>query len=103
MLQAVLDDRVAVAAFLAPAEVMWADGLLTVRLPPDCGYHYESLLEPAVRDYVEATAHKFFAPLLAVQLVWAGAHPKPSLEEGARILAKAVEGRILGEGDDGSK
>ncbi|HQM38202.1 MAG TPA: DNA polymerase III subunit gamma/tau [Candidatus Bipolaricaulis anaerobius] len=96
MLQAVLDDRVAVAAFLAPAEVMWADGLLTVRLPPDCGYHYESLLEPAVRDYVEATAHKFFAPLLAVQLVWAGAHPKPSLEEGARILAKAVEGRILG-------
>ncbi len=103
MLQAVLDERVAVAAFLAPAEVMWADGLLTVRLPPDCGYHYESLLEPAVRDYVEATAHKFFAPLLAVQFVWAGAHPKPSLEEGARILAKAVEGRILGEGDDGSK
>ncbi|HPD07490.1 MAG TPA: DNA polymerase III subunit gamma/tau [Candidatus Bipolaricaulis sp.] len=103
MLRAVLDERAAVAAFLAPAEVVWADGLLTVRLPPDCGYHYESLLEPAVRGYVEATAHKFFAPLLAVQFVWAGAHPKPSLEEGARILAEALEGRILGEGDDGSK
>ncbi|MDY0392339.1 MAG: DNA polymerase III subunit gamma/tau [Candidatus Bipolaricaulis sp.] len=103
MLWAVLDERAAVAAFLAPAEVVWADGLLTVRLPPDCGYHYESLLEPAVRGYVEATAHKFFAPLLAVQFVWAGAHPKPSLEEGARILAEALEGRILGEGDDGSK
>ncbi len=103
MLESMLAERIAVAAFLSPAEVTWADGLLTIRLPPDCGYHYESLLDPAVRSYVEATAHKFFDPLLAVQLAWAGGNHRPTLEEGARILAEALEGRILREGDDGSR
>ena len=103
MLEAVFAERVAVAAFLSPAEVMWADGLLTIRLPPDCGYHYESLLDPAVRGYVEAVARKFFDPLLAVQLAWAGGNHKPTLEEGARILAEALEGRVLREGDDGRR
>ncbi len=103
MLESMLAERTAVAAFLSPAEVTWADGLLTIRLPPDCGYHYESLLDPAVRSYVEATAHKFFDPLLAVQLAWAGGNHRPTLEEGARILAEALEGRILREGDDGSR
>jgi len=103
MLEAVLAEKVSVAACLAPAEAIWADGLLTIRLPADCGYHYEFLLEPAIRGYVEATAHRFFDPLLAVQLVWAGAnHDRPTLEEGARLLAQALEGTVLREGDDGS-
>lgn len=101
MLEAVFAQRVSVAAFLYPAEATWADGLLTIRLPADCGYHYESLLDPAVRGYVEAVAHRMFNPLLAVQLVWAGGNQVPTLEEGARILAEALEGRILQEGDHG--
>ncbi|GAB4309828.1 MAG: hypothetical protein Kow0097_11120 [Candidatus Bipolaricaulota bacterium] len=103
MLESMLAERIAVAAFLSPAAVTWADGLLTIRLPPDCGYHYESLLDPAVRGYVETTARKFFNPLLAVEVVWAGGNHRPTLEEGARILAEALEGRILREGDDGSR
>lgn len=103
MLEAMLAERVAVAAFLSPAKVTWADGLLTIRLPADCGYHYESLLDPAVRAYVEGVAHNFFNPLLAVQLGWAGENHRPTLEEGARILAEALEGRVLREGDDGGR
>ncbi len=103
MLEAVFSERVAVAAFLHPAEVTWTDGLLTIRLPPDCGYHYESLLEPEVRGYVESKAHKLFNPLLAVQVTWAGENPTLTLEEGARVLAQAVEGRVLREGGNGSR
>lgn len=104
MLEFVLAEKVAVAAFLAPAEVTWVDGLLSIRLPADCGYHYESLLEPEVRGYVEATAHRFFDPLLTVHLAWDGEnHNKPTLEEGAKVLAQALEGTILREGDDGSR
>lgn len=104
MLEFVLAEKVAVAAFLAPAKVAWVDGLLSIRLPADCGYHYESLLEPEVRGYVEATAHRFFAPLLTVHLSWDGEdHDKPTLEEGARVLAQALEGTIIREGDDGRR
>ncbi len=103
MLEAVFAERASVAAFLSPAEVTWADGLLTLRLPADCGYHYESLVDPKVRGYVEAMAHRFFSPLLAVQLAWAGGNHRPSLEEGARILAEALEGTIAREGNDGSR
>jgi DNA polymerase-3 subunit gamma/tau len=103
MLEAVLAEKAAVAAFLAPAEAAWADGLLTIRLPADCGYHYESLLDPKVRGYVEAIAHRFFDPLLTVHLAWAGEnHARPTLEEGARVLAQALEGTVLREDDDGS-
>jgi len=98
MLQAVLAERPAVAAFLAPAAVTWADGLLSIRLPADCGYHYASLREPEVRGYVEAVAHRFFQPLLAVEVTWAGDSSKPTLEEAARMVAEALEGRVLREG-----
>jgi len=103
MLEAVLAERVSVAAFLYPAEATWADGLLTIRFPADCGYHYESLRDPAVRGYVEEVAHRFFDPLLTVQVAWAGGSHKPTLEEGARILAEALEGTILREGDNGNR
>ncbi|MEW6216339.1 MAG: DNA polymerase III subunit gamma/tau [Candidatus Bipolaricaulota bacterium] len=103
MLAAVFAERVSVAAFLYPAEATWADGLLTIRLPADCGYHFESLRDPAVHGYVETVAHRFFDPLLTVQLSWAGGTQKPTLEEGARILAEALEGTILREGDNGNR
>lgn len=103
MIEAVFAERVSVAAFLYPAEATWADGLLTIRLPADCGYHYESLRDPAVHGYVEAVAHRFFDPLLTVQLAWAGGNQKPTLEEGARILAEALEGTILREGNNGNR
>lgn len=104
MLAAILKERVAVAAFLAPATATLVDGLLTIRLPADCGYHYESLLDPEVRAYVEGTAQRFFSPLLAVHIAWEGeAGAKPSLEEGARLLAQALEGTILREEDHGTR
>ncbi|MCX7750059.1 MAG: DNA polymerase III subunit gamma/tau [Candidatus Bipolaricaulota bacterium] len=101
MLKAVLSERPAVAAFLAPAAATWADGLLTIRLPRDCAYHHEALQDPQVRGYVEAVAHRFFTPLLAVEIVREGEREKPSLEEGARILAEALEGRVLREAGNG--
>lgn len=101
MLEALLAERPAVAAFLAPAAATWADGLLTVRLPPDRAYHYEALQDPKVRAYVEQVAHRFFNPLLAVEIVWEGKGEKPSLEEGARVLAEALEGRVVREVDHG--
>ncbi|MCR4391654.1 MAG: DNA polymerase III subunit gamma/tau [Candidatus Acetothermia bacterium] len=104
MLAEILKERVAVAAFLAPATATLVDGLLTIRLPADCGYHYESLLDPEVRAYVEGTAHRFFSPLLAVHIAWeGGGGAKPSLEEGARLLAQALEGTILREEDHGTR
>ncbi len=101
MLEAVLAERPAVAAFLAPAAATWADGLLTIRLPPDRAYHYEALQDPRIRGYVEATAHRFFNPLLAVEIVWEGKRERPTLEEGARVLAEALEGRVVWEADHG--
>lgn len=103
MLKEVLAERPAVAAFLAPAAITWVDGLLSIRLPADCGYHYASLRDPSVQGYIEAMAHRFFQPLLAVEVRWAGDNSKPTLEEAAHRLAEALEGRVLqgGERDQG--
>ncbi|MGC9530093.1 MAG: DNA polymerase III subunit gamma/tau [Candidatus Bipolaricaulaceae bacterium] len=101
MWDAILEERVSVAAFLSPAQVQLVDGLLIIRLPEDCGFHYDALQEPAVRTYVEAKAQEFFGALLSVEIQWAGASRQdPSLEERAQLLARALEGRIIKEDDD---
>ena len=101
MLSAILEEKASVAAFLAPAEVELTDGLLTIRLPKDCQFHYESLLEPDVRRYVEEMAQKFFGALLSVDIRWEGVEKeKPSLEERAKLVAEALEGEILKEEKD---
>ena len=99
MLVAMLDERPSVAAFLAPAEAELVDGLLRVSLPKECRYHYESLLEPGVRRYLEDMAQRHFPGVLTVDIRWEGAEDGgPSLEERARLVAEALEGEILKEG-----
>ncbi|MBC7098501.1 DNA polymerase III subunit gamma/tau [Candidatus Bipolaricaulota bacterium] len=101
MLTAILRERPSVAALLAPAKAELTDGVLTVRLPRDCRFHYESLLEPEVRSYLEETAQQFFGALLLVDIRWEGREDEgPSLEERAELVARALEGRIIKEEKD---
>ncbi len=102
LLEALVEERPDVAAFLLPAQAQWADGLLTVRLPPGYRYHYESLREPEAQGVLEEKARKFYEPLLAVQVLYEGANgPGLSLEEAARLLAEALEGTIVKENESG--
>ena len=101
MLAAMLEERASVAAFLAPAKAELTDGVLTVRLPEECRFHYESLLEPDVRAYVEEMAQRFFGALLALDIRWEGKEDEgPSLEERAQLVAKTLEGKIIKEETD---
>ena len=98
MLQAMLEERPSVAAFLAPAEAELVDGLLRVSLPEQCRFHYESLLEPGVRRYLEDMAQRYFQGVLTVDIRWEGkGDTGPSLEERAKLVAEALEGEILKE------
>ncbi len=100
-LKEVLRERASVAACLAPAKVQLADGLLTIRLPEHCRFHYEVLTRPEVQDYLQARAQKFLGHLLSLEVRWEGkAAEKPSLEEGARLVAQLLEGQILKEAGD---
>jgi len=101
MLIAMLEERASLAAFLAPAKAELVDGVLVVRLPRDCRFHYESLLEPDVRSYVEEMALRFFGALLAVDIRWEGREDEgPSLEERAELVAKTLEGKVIKEETD---
>jgi len=98
LLQALVEDRPDVAAFLWPGQATWRDGQLTVRFPKGCGFHYESLAEPEVRSYVEDQARRFYDPLLSLEFVDEGGNgPKMTLEEGARLVAQALEGTVVEE------
>ena len=98
MLLGMLDERPSVAAFLAPARAKLVDGLLIIRLPADCRFHYESLLEPGVRQYLEEMAQRHFGGLLTVDIRWEGEETEtPSLEERARLVAEMLEGEIIKE------
>jgi len=101
MLTAMLEERASVAAFLAPATAEAVDGVLVIRLPEECRFHYESLLEPDVRAYVEEMAQRFFGALLALDIHWEGREDEgPSLEERAQLVAKTLEGEIVKEETD---
>lgn len=98
MIAAALGERVSVAAFLLPAEAEFRDGILTVRLPEGFRFHYEMLKDVEVRRYVEDLAHRFFRPLLSVRIEYEGEERrKLSLEEGAELLARYLEGRVVRE------
>ncbi len=98
LLREILPERPSIAAFLSPARPELTDGLLVVSLPADARFHYESLLEPENKAYVERMAQRFFPELLTVDIRWEGTEDEgPSLEERARILADALEGEILKE------
>ncbi|HEC63253.1 MAG TPA: DNA polymerase III subunit gamma/tau, partial [Candidatus Acetothermia bacterium] len=56
LVQEILRERASVAACLAPAKVQLQDGLLTIRLPEECRFHYEMLTKPEVRHYLEDRA-----------------------------------------------
>ena len=101
MLAAMLEERASVAAFLAPAKAELTDGVLTIRLPEECRFHYESLLEPDVRAYVEEMAQRFFGALLALDIRWEGKEDEgPSLEERAQLVARTLEGKVIKEETD---
>jgi len=96
MLAACAQERVSIAAFLAPAKVSFVDGVLWIRLPAECQYHYESLQSPAERAYVERSAQAHFGGLLAVHVEWEGAGREAlSLDESARLAAEMLEGRVV--------
>ncbi|NOX44411.1 MAG: hypothetical protein GXO72_01555, partial [Caldiserica bacterium] len=98
LIAAALADRVSVAAFLLPADAEFHDGVLTLVYPQGYRFHYEMLREPGVRGYVEDLARRFFRPLLSVRIEYAGEEErKLSLEEGAELLARYLEGRVVRE------
>lgn len=96
-LRAAWEKRADLGVFLAPAEITYADGVLRVILPEGYRFHYESLKEKEVFAALQEVAHRFFDPLLAVEVLYAG-NDGPSflsLEEAARLLAETLEGEIL--------
>jgi len=96
-LRATYEKRADLGAFLAPAEASYADGVLRVVLPKGFRYHYESLREKEVFAALEEVAHQFYDPLLAVEVLYSGNDGPQALtlEEAARLLAEALEGKII--------
>ena len=93
-----LAERISVAAFLLPVDAEFQDGILTLVYPEGYRFHHEMLREPEVRGYVEDLARRFFQPLLSVRIEYAGEEErKLSLEEGAELLARYLEGRVVRE------
>ena len=98
LIVAALGERVSVAAFLLPAEAEFQDGILTIRFPKGFKFHYEMLKDVEVKRYVEGLAHRFFQPLLSVRIEYEGEEERRlSLEEGAELLARYLEGRVVRE------
>jgi hypothetical protein len=98
LIAAALGERVSVAAFLLPAEAEFQDGILTIRFPKGFKFHYEMLKDVEVKRYVEGLAHRFFQPLLSVRIEYEGEEDRRlSLEEGAELLARYLEGRVVRE------
>jgi len=97
VLRAAWEARADLGVFLAPAQWAYTDGILRVTLPPGFRYHYESLQEKEVRQALEEVARRFFDPLLAVEVGYAGNEGggRLSLEEAARLLAEKLEGEII--------
>ncbi|MEN3009894.1 MAG: DNA polymerase III subunit gamma/tau [Candidatus Bipolaricaulaceae bacterium] len=97
LVRAAWEARADLGVFLAPAQWTYADGILRLTLPEGYRYHYEALKDKEVRAALEEVARRFFDPLLAVEIAYAGnTGPKPlSLEEAARLLAEKLEGEII--------
>jgi hypothetical protein len=96
-LRAAYEKRADLGVFLAPAEARYADGILRIVLPQGFRYHYESLREKEVFAALEEVARQFYDPLLAVEVLYAGDDGPQALtlEEAARLLAEALEGKII--------
>lgn len=96
MLAACAQDRVSIAAFLAPAQTSFVDGVLWIRLPSECRYHYEALQAPTERAYMERMVQVYFEGLLTVHVEWEGEGREAlSLEESARLAAEMLEGKVV--------
>jgi hypothetical protein len=96
-LHAAYEKRADLGVFLAPAEARYADGILRIVLPQGFRYHYESLRDKEVFAALEEVARQFYDPLLAVEVLYAGDDGPQALnlEEAARLLAEALEGKII--------
>ena len=96
-LRAAYEKRADLGVFLAPAEARYADGILRIVLPQGFRYHYESLRDKEVFAALEEVARQFYDPLLAVEVLYAGNDGPQALtlEEAARLLAEALEGKII--------
>ncbi|MCS7240404.1 MAG: DNA polymerase III subunit gamma/tau [Candidatus Bipolaricaulota bacterium] len=97
-LRAAWEKRADLGVFLAPAQQSYVDGVLRLVLPEGFRFHYESLKERELLADLEEVARKFYDPLLAVEISYAGDDgPKPlTFEEAVRLLAESLEGKIIG-------
>jgi hypothetical protein len=82
---------------LSPARASYSDGILRIVLPEGYRFHYELLREKDLKAVLEEVARKFYEPLLAVEIEYAGNDGPRSLtlEEAARLLAEHLEGKII--------
>ena len=97
LLRAAWEKRADLGVFLSPARASYSDGILRILLPEGYRFHYELLREKDLKAVLEEVARKFYEPLLAVEIEYAGNDgPRPlTLEEAARLLAEHLEGKII--------
>lgn len=96
-LRAAWEERADLGVFLWPAQEIYVDGFLRLILPEGFRFHYESLKEKELFAHLEGVARRFYEPLLAVEVFYAGSDNSESLtlEEVARLLAERLEGKII--------
>lgn len=97
LLRAAWEKRADLGVFLSPARGSYSDGILRIVLPSGYRFHYELLREKDLKAVLEEVARKFYEPLLAVEIEYAGNDGPRSLtlEEAARLLAEHLEGKII--------
>jgi len=97
LLWAAWERRADLGVFLSPARASYSDGILRIVLPEGYRFHYELLHEKDLKAVLEEVARKFYEPLLAVEIEYAGNDgPRVlTLEEAARLLAEHLEGKII--------
>ena len=97
LLRAAWERRADLGVFLSPARASYSDGILRIVLPEGYRFHYELLHEKDLKGVLEEVARKFYEPLLAVEIEYAGNDgPRVlTLEEAARLLAEHLEGKII--------
>jgi len=97
LLRAAWEKRADLGVSLSPARASYSDGILRIVLPEGYRFHYELLREKDLKAVLEEVARKFYEPLLAVEIEYAGNDGPRSLtlEEAARLLAEHLEGKII--------
>ena len=102
MIEAIEQERIAIAAFLAEGTPHLSGDTITIVFHPDYAFHKESLEKSENLQYLAGMVHRHLGDRFHVDVRFDdGAKQKPSsreqLREKAQLVCQAFEGKIVKE------